>query len=510
MVLLLCIQHGYSQKNVSSATGIDALSSSPLAPVMKGMATNPVLRIRIFVPTGIEKLTCSGIKIRLSEAGLKNIDKIETYFNGAEPLFDSNIRAESFTPSGTTYTIPANLLLQPGLNYIWLSISLKENASLDDKIEFNATEILTPTGKGIVIRQEKPFPPKRIGIAVKKAGEHNVHTYRIPGMITTDKGTLVAVYDIRYDKSSDLPGNIDVGMSRSTDGGRTWSPMKVIIDMGAPHENNGVGDPCILFDPATKKIWVAALWSKGNRSIAGSQPGLTPDETGQFVTVTSSDDGLSWTQPYSITPQVKNPAWKLFFPGPGNGIAMKDGKIVFPAQYWDSTHMPHSTLVYSNDHGVTWKNAIGAKRNTTESQLVETIPGTLMLNMRDNRREFRSVATTTTMGADWMEHPTSYIALRDPVCMASIIKATVNLKGQKKEILFFSNVNSATARQDMTVKASIDLGETWLPANQLLIDERRSYGYSTLTRIDENTIGLLYEGIRDLYFIRIPVNEIIR
>jgi sialidase-1 len=199
------------------------------------------------------------------------------------------------------------------------------------------------------------------------------------------------------------------------------------MDMGAPHENNGVGDPSILFDPVTKKIWVSALWSKGNRSIAGSKPGLTPDETGQLALVSSGDDGLTWTQPSSITPQVKNPAWQLFFPGPGNGITMQDGKIVFPAQYWDSAHIPHSTLVYSEDHGETWKSGIGAKRNTTESQLVETQPGTLMLNMRDNRGGFRSVAITKSMGKEWVEHHTSYKDLRDPICMGSFIKGTLHL-----------------------------------------------------------------------------------
>ena len=38
---------------------------------------------------------------------------------------------------------------------------------------------------------------------------------------------------------------------------------------------------------------------------------------------------------------VKDPAWHLFFNGPGNGIAMKDGKIVFAAQYWDEKRNFH-------------------------------------------------------------------------------------------------------------------------------------------------------------------------
>jgi sialidase-1 len=321
---------------------------------------------------------------------------------------------------------------------------------------------------------------------------------------------LIAVYDIRYKNSGDLPGNIDVGMSRSTDGGRSWAPMKVIMDMGEPHDNNGVGDPAILFDPQTKKLWVSALWSKGNKSIAGSRPGLTPEETGQFALVSSDDDGLTWSTPYSITTQVKNPAWNLFFNGPGNGIVMKDGKLVFAAQYWNEKAIPHSNIIYSADHGLTWKSADGPKSNTTESQVIETTPGTLMLNMRDNRGSFRSVAVTSNLGSTWVEHHTSYNALPDPVCMASFVKLPVSVNGKPRDAVFFSNPATQNGRYNMTVKASLDLGESWSAANALLYDERRGFGYSAITGIDDTHIGILYEGNRDLYFIRIPVNEIIK
>jgi len=505
VLLVACTPKTYT---ATEANGVQISSSAPVVPVLKGLDQNPLLRLRIFVPAGGEQML-QNIVCTLNEGGVNNIEKLDVYFTDNEPNFSGTNSIATIVPSSKTFQIPFNKNLKPGLHYIWFSAKLKDNADMDGRIALQATTVTDGAGKNIAITSEGGEYNKRIGVAVRKAWDDSVHTYRIPGIITTDKGTLIAVYDIRYKHSGDLPANIDVGMSRSTDGGRTWEPMKIIMDMGAPHENNGVGDPSILFDPVTKKIWVSALWSKGNRSIAGSKPGLSPDETGQFVLVSSSDDGLTWNQPYTITPQVKNPAWKLFFPGPGNGIAMQNGTLVFPAQYWDADHMPHSTLVYSSDHGQTWKSGIGAKSNTTESQLVETKPGTLMLNMRDNRGSYRSVATTTDLGQTWVEHPTSYKTLIDPVCMASFIKAGVNVKGRTQDVLFFSNVASQTARVDMTVKASLDLGDTWLN-KQLLIDERRSFGYSALTKIDDQTIGLLYEGSRDLYFVRIPVSEIIQ
>lgn len=494
----------------SSGQGVNVTSTASVNPVIKGLPANPLLRIRVYIPAESSELGYTSIRCKLNTTAIEDIQKVEVFFTGTEPLFDTIGLSAAVTPTSASFDIPVDIKLKPGLHYIWLSATLKDAANMDHKIELHANELTDAKGSSYAIAEDNAYYAKHIGIAVRKAGDDGVHTYRIPGITITDKGTLIAVYDIRYKNSSDLPGNIDVGMSRSADGGKTWSAMKIIMDMGEPHDNNGVGDPSVLFDPVIKKIWVSALWSKGNRSIAGSKPGLTPDETGQFAVVSSADDGLTWTEPNSITPQVKNPAWKIFFPGPGTGVAMQDGKIVFPAQYWDAGGIPHSTIVYSADHGQTWKSGIGAKSNTTESAVVETVPGTLMLNMRDNRGSFRSVATTNNMGAAWTEHHTSYGALQDPVCMGSLIKANVRVKGGLKNVLFFSNASTQSGRYNFTIKGSLDLGETWQPANELLVDERKSYGYSALTKVDENTIGVLYEGIRNLYFVRIPVNEIIR
>lgn len=485
---------------------------SPVAPAFKGIDDNALVCVKVYVPAGKESLSIKGFRVTLNKGALQATEQLKVFFNGREPAFDSRQAVATVVPSAPHFTIPVNINATTGWNYIWISARLKTSADLSNKLELHVKQLQT-NGTALMVKEENKAFSKYTGIALRKAWDDSVHTYRIPGLTTTNKGTLIAVYDIRYKHAGDLPANIDVGMNRSTDGGRTWSPMKVIMDMGAPHENNGVGDPAILFDPVTNKIWVAALWSKGNRSIAGSMPGLSPDTTGQLVLVSSDNDGLTWSTPVSITTQVKDPAWHLYFNGPGSGIAMQNGTLVFASQYWDESKkpgIPHSSIIYSTDHGLTWHSGIGAKSNTTESQVVETTPGTLMLNMRDNRGSYRSVATTTDMGSSWTEHPTSYHSLIDPVCMAALIKAGIQVKGKKQEVLFFSNVASSQARIDMTIKASLDLGNSWQPRNSLLLDERRSFGYSSLTRIDDYTIGILYEGIRDLYFVRIPVADIIR
>ena len=508
--LILMLTMSFSFLQGKAAKGIEVSSYAPVIPVLKGIESNQLLRLRIYIPAGEKEISIKKMISFLNADGMKSVEKIDMYFTDIEPNFTEKSLLSSLKPSELNGGISADLKLKPGVHHIWFTAKLKENANIDTKLEFRVNQIEDVNGKKYPVVQQSESYVKRLGIVVKKAMEDGINTFRIPGIAITDKGTLIAVYDIRYKNSGDLPGNIDVGLSRSKDGGKSWEKMKVIMDMGEPNQNNGVGDPAVLFDPVTKKIWVAALWSKGNRSIAGSKPGLSEDLTGQLVLVSSDDDGISWSQPKSITAETKNPIWNIFFNGPGSGIAMQDGKLVFAAQYWDENAVPYSTLVYSNDHGKSWKTENGPKSNTTESQIIETSPGMLMLNMRDNRGSFRSVATTADLGKTWVEHHTSYQDLQDPVCMASFIKANMMVKGKDKEVVFFGNDNTQSGRYNLTIKASLDLGESWNIKNELLIDERKLYGYSSLTKIDDKTVGFFYEGVRDLYFLRIPVSEIIK
>ena len=509
VIAILSFQEDSNQSLLKQGK-IIVTSYPSINPVFKRLEINPQLCIKIIVPSGIGNITIKKIALAINKPGLKSVQKIEVFSCNASTFATTNSLG-SFQITKTSFELPIDVTLSQGTHYLWVGITLNNKASINDLIDMHCTNLIGLNNTKYAVIESTNSYAKYIGIAIRKANDDSVNTYRIPGLVTTNKGTLLAVYDIRYNNGRDLPGNIDVGLSRSTDGGKTWQPMKVIMDMGLPHENNGIGDPTILFDPLTHKIFVAALWSKGNRSIAGSMPGLSADTTGQFVLVNSSDDGLTWSKPYSITPQIKNPAWHIFFQGPGNGISMQDGKLVFPAQYWDEFKKPYSTIIYSDDHGASWKgNIVGPKSNTTESQVVETSPGTLMLNMRDNRGGFRSVATTMDMGKNWQTHTTSFNTFADPVCMASIIKTKVKLGRKLTDVLFFSNPNTSAGRFNITIKASLDLGETWLTTNELLLDDRKCYGYSSLTKVDDHTIGILYEGNKDLYFVKIPVSDIIK
>ena len=152
-----------------------------------------------------------------------------------------------------------------------------------------------------------------------------------------------------------------------------------------------------------------------------------------------------------------------------------------------------------------------ARTNTTEAQVVEVEPGVLMLNMRDNRGGSRAVAITKDLGKTWEEHPSSRKALQEPVCMASIIHVSAKDNILNKDILLFSNPNTTKGRNHITIKASLDGGLTWLPEHQLLLDEAEGWGYTCLTMVDKETIGILYESsVAHMTFQTVKLADIIK
>lgn len=484
-----------------------------VAPVLIRKHYNPVLRVQVDVTGNLKPRSVKQICFSTQgTTNLKDIASIDVFYTGNDNRFSA---AQSFSDSAIAVSrviVCGNQPLKEGPNYFWVSCTLNSSADLLHRIGIADVEVQYDDGTVTSAAMRLPVV-QRIGYNVRDAGDDGVAAYRIPGLATTHKGTLIAVYDVRRHGMGDLPGDIDVGMSRSTDGGQTWEPMKVIIDMGQPHNQNGVGDPCVLVDRKNGTIWVAALWSQGDRGWQGSGPGLAPEETGQFILSRSDDDGKTWSAPINITSQIKDPKWRLLFQGPGNGITLYDGTLVFPAQFKDEKDMPYATILFSRDLGQTWTIGTGAKSNTTEAQVVQLNDGSLMLNIRDNRGGSRSVYTTNDLGKTWLEHPSSRSALPEPVCMASLIRFSSACNGDARTMLLFSNpAVPSGVRRNMTIKASYDEGMTWPASCHKLIHEPASAGYSSMTPIDDQTIGILYEGgdTALLVFEKIHIDEILR
>ena len=426
------------------------------------------------------------------------------------------IKKSEIVPQKNSVLLTGNQNLYPGVNFFWVSIEMKPEASLLTKITAEVTGV-TADGQSLPVKcVSAPNVIRRLGAGVRHAGDDGVAAFRIPGLVTTNKGTLLGVYDVRYNSSVDLQEHIDIGLSRSIDGGKTWEKMRLPLAFGEygglPAAQNGVGDPSILVDTKTNTIWIVAAWTHGmgnQRAWWSSQQGMDVNHTAQLVLVKSTDDGKTWSEPINITEQVKHPEWYFLLQGPGRGITMEDGTLVFPIQYIGKDRIPNAGIMYSKYKGETWTIHNHARTNTTEAQVAEVVPGTLMLNMRDNRGGSRAVYTTSDLGMTWKEHESSRTALPEPVCMASLIsvKAADNVLG--KDILIFSNPNTTNARKNITIKISLDGGNTW--AHQLLLDEGENWGYSCLTMVDKETIGILYESsVAHMTFQCIKLKDIVQ
>ena len=500
-------------------TGIEVL---PLTlPALVGNEASALLKLKIETTGQLNPISLTELHASLSsETHLSDLTSVHVSHSDRQDRFPrsrpvASLDAKQVGNKPLVFSLSDHAFqLAEGTNYIWLSCRLNKQANIDHLIGIACRKLIFSNGK--TVKPDQTPSIQRMGVALRNGGDNGVNTYRIPGLATTEKGSLIGVYDIRRRSGGDLPGDIDVGMSRSIDGGRTWDPMKVIMDMGNDPKwrYDGIGDPAVLVDQGTGTIWVAATWSHGNRSWRGSGPGLKPEETGQLMLVRSDDDGITWSKPLNITSQVKKPEWCFILQGPGKGITMRDGTIVFAAQYQDppeKKRLPHSTIIYSKDHGKTWKVGTSAFDDTTESQVVEIEPGVLMLNCRYNRKALRVVVTTHDMGKTWQKHSTSEKSLIEPgSCMASLIDVDREVGKGIGNWLLFSNPDSTRGRHHITIKASPDRGMTWPKENRLLLDEENSAGYSCMSMIDEKTVGILYEGSQaHMTFQRIPLEDLL-
>lgn len=521
------------------AAAQEAVQKKYKVPVLTGKEVNPVIRIRVNANQDGDTLR----EVEVLLKGKARLADVRVYAAGEDSALlktGKTLFAGTNNPATGKIALRGAAALRRGANYFWVTVSPSPSIPLSARLDINASAVKVNNGT-------VPIAPDsyqhRFGVALRQHGQDGVHTYRIPGLATAKDGTLLAIYDARRESGRDLQGNIDIGLSRSFDRGKTWQPMQIVMDMGAwgglPEKFNGVSDANVLVDRNSGNIFIAGLWMHGvidttgrwvegltadsanwnhQWKTKGSQPGFEVKQTSQFMLVKSADNGATWSKPENITRMGKQEDWWLWAPAPGQGITLRDGTLVFPVQGRDKTGKAFSTISYSKDGGNTWKTGQrAAGESTTENMAVELADGSIMLNMRSgaNSRNAgatngRVIAVTNDLGESWRKHPTSRGALPEPACMASIIRHTFARNGKTTSLLLFSNPDAKTARKNLTVKVSFDDGKTWSADKKILLDEEKSRGYSCLTSIDERTVGILYESSQaDLVFQTIDVSEIL-
>ena len=222
--------------------------------------------------------------------------------------------------------------------------------------------------------------------AIWTSGTDGYHTYRIPAIVVTTRGTVLAFCEGRRNGRNDT-GDIDMLVKRSEDGGRTWSDQEVVWrDAG-----NTCGNPCPVVDGETGAVWLLMTHNLGI-----DQESMIIDETSQgsrTVWVTASeDDGLTWRDPLDITATAKRADWTWYATGPGNGIRLSSGRMLIPCDHIEAgTNRYYSHVIYSDDHGENWKMGGTTSRDqVNECCVAELENGEVLLNTRNYDRGSRT------------------------------------------------------------------------------------------------------------------------
>ena len=215
---------------------------------------------------------------------------------------------------------------------------------------------------------------------VFSAGEGEYHTYRIPALLPTPAGALLAFCEGRRFGRGDS-GAIDLVVKRSEDSGKTWSALQVVWRDGG----NTCGNPCPVVDARTGRVVLPMTWNSGEDHGRELHRG-TGKGTRKVFVANSDDDGESWSAPREVTSQAKSPDWWWYATGPGVAIQLRGGthagRLVVPANHTSERDGFAAHAILSDDGGESWTRSSVIAPACNESQVVELEDGRLMMSSR--------------------------------------------------------------------------------------------------------------------------------
>ena len=329
-----------------------------------------------------------------------------------------------------------------------------------------------------------------------ESGKDGYKTFRIPAIVTSTKGTILAFAEGRKNGSSDT-GDIDLVLKRSEDNGKTWSNLSVVWNDG----ENVCGNPAPVVDKSTGTIFLLSTWNLGSDHESDIIKQTSKDSRRVFV-LSSTDDGKTWSGAKEITDAVKLKNWTWYATGPCHGIQIekgsKAGRLIIPCDHIEAvTNKYYSHAIYSDDHGKSWMlGGTTPKDQVNECTIAELSDGKLMLNMRnyDRTQKTRKISISNDNGITWSP-VYSDNSLPEPICQGSLF-SYFNKKSGKSSLLFL-NPADESKRQNMTLRISHDNGSTWAKSLALFAGPS---AYSDLTKLPGGNIGCLYEsGITNAY-----------
>ena len=311
-----------------------------------------------------------------------------------------------------------------------------------------------------------------------KSQNSKVSCYRIPSIITTDKGTIIAAVDERVFSCNDLKSNRDINIviRTSNDEGKSWSSINRLVDYPF---GESASAPSMIFDKKRKQIYLFYNYMN-----------LEKDKDVYYLKyITSLDNGKTWSQRIDITDQISKPEWKndFKFITSGRGFQTQNGTLLHCL-----VNLQNGTHVFgSNDHGKTWYIAVSPLSPGDESKIFELNDGSWLVNSSVNNKGIRYSHISKDQGKSWITKPES--KLIDPGCNASLVKYDYG-NYINSDLLLLSNINNQSKRKEIVIRHSLNGGETW---SEPRIIYAGSAAYSSMTVLNNGEIGLLFE--RDNY-----------
>jgi sialidase-1 len=322
-------------------------------------------------------------------------------------------------------------------------------------------------------------------VDVYVSGTHGYHGYRIPAIETAPDGSLLAFAEARKYSLAD-PGfgkqDIDLVLRRSTDGGKTWSAMKVIED---PGELWSAANPATIVDRQTGRVWLLYLRCKPGRNTETARPGT---DDNQVLARTSDDNGVTWSEPVDLTRvsrAMDDRQWGSSVVGPGGAIQDRRGRLVAPV--W--RYKPFGVFaIYSEDHGRTWHRTplVPGAKGGDESQLVQLADGRILMDIRQESGPHRWMATSDDGGKTWSE-PRPGLSVTPVAC--AIERYTLRAAGDDRDRILWTGPKGP-GRMNLVVRMSYDEGRTF-PVERPIWQGHAAY--SDLTILKDKTVGVLWE-----------------
>lgn len=330
---------------------------------------------------------------------------------------------------------------------------------------------------------------------IYKPGDSDYACFRIPALINTSKNNLLAFAEARKNGCGDS-GDIDLVLKRSADGGKTWSSLQVVWS----DSTNTCGNPVPIQDLSTGKIWLVCSWNAGTEHEKEIRSQSSKYGRRVFA-LSSRDEGKTWSAPKEITSQVKMPDWTWYATGPCHGVQISKGKykgrLVVPINHIEAASgKNYAHIIYSDDHGETWKLGNNTPHDmANETTVAEISKGQLMLNSRNSDRKvkYRQVTTSADGGQTWTDmHIDS--TLIEPICQGSLLNYNISAK---KSILLFSNPANQAARANLTLRFSLNDGKTW-SAGQVIFPGPSAYSDIAVNK-DKQVVCLYEAGLTKPY-----------